>query len=272
VKTPPLRSQNRFEGLKVDDMDDSDNDTMDTVVVPTSSDSNSTKMARGTDENQPGVPETCLIPKPIESKLVTSPKEGEKYFIRSARIAREINLKITITTLDTHDTIGFMALLDSGATGLFIDRGFVHRNGLKTRALDQPIKVYNVDGTLNQGGSITEEITLMISHKGHKEKAVFEVCDLGKSAVILGHPWLRKHNPEINWQTGEVKMSRCPRECNVWIRAATKERKQRKLAEKWKYKATVEEVEDEEEFVRRGGTMMEDDGILEEIVEEVFIR
>ena len=112
----------------------------------------------------------------------------------------------------------------------------------------------------------------MISHKGHKEKAVFEVCDLGKSAVILGHPWLRKHNPEINWQTGEVKMSRCPRECNVWIRAATKERKRRKLAEKWKYKATVEEVEDEEEFVRRGGTMVENDGILEEIVEEVFIR
>jgi len=67
--------------------------------------------------------------------------------------------------------LGFMALLDSGATGLFIDRGFVHRNGLKTRALDQPIKVYNVDGTLNQGGSITEEITLMISHKGHKEKS-----------------------------------------------------------------------------------------------------
>jgi len=167
--------------------------------------------------------------------------------------------------------LGLWHCWTQGATGLFIDRGFVHRNGLKTHALDQPIKVYNVDGTLNQGGSITEEITLMISHKGHKEKAVFEVCDLGKSAVILGHPWLRKHNPEINWQTGEVKMSRCPRECNVWIRAATKERKRRKLAEKWKYKATVEEVEDEEEFVRRGGTMMEDDGILEEIVEEVFI-
>jgi len=165
-----------------------------------------------------------------------------------------------------------MALLDSGATGLFIDRGFVHRNRLKTHALDQPIKVYNVDGTLNQGGSITEEITLMISHKGHKERAVFEVCDLGKSAIILGHPWLQKHNPEIDWQTGQVKMSRCPRECNVWIRATTKERKRRKLAEKWKYKATVEEVEDEEEFVRRGGTMIEDDGVLEEIVEEVFIR
>jgi len=31
-------------------------------------------------------------------------------------------------------------------------------------------------------------------------------------------------------------------------------------------------VEDEEEFVRRGGTMIEDDGVLEEIVEEVFIQ
>ena len=57
----------------------------------------------------------------------------------------------------------------------------------------------------------------------------------------------------------------------MWIRATTKETKQRKLAEKWKYKATLEEVEEEEEFVRRGGTMIEDDGVLEGIVEEVFI-
>ena len=133
MKTPPLCSQNRFEGLTVDDMDDSDNDTMDTeVVVPTNSDSSSTKMAGGPDENQLGVPETCLTPEPIESKLVTGPKAGEKFFIRSARVAREINLKIMITTLDTHDTIGFMPLLDSEAMGLFIDRAFVHWNGLKT--------------------------------------------------------------------------------------------------------------------------------------------
>jgi len=159
VKTPPLCSQNMFEGLTIDDMENSDNDTMDTVVVPTNSGDSSTKMARGPDESQPGIPETCLIPKLVESKLVTSPKAGENFFIRSARIAREINLKITITTLDTDDTIGFMALLDSGAIGLFIDRAFVHRNGLKTQTLDQLIKVYNVDGTLNQGGSITEDHT-----------------------------------------------------------------------------------------------------------------
>jgi len=36
------------------------------------------------------------------------------------------------------------------------------------------------------------------------------VCNLGKTKVILGMPWLQVHNPEINWETGEVKMTRCP--------------------------------------------------------------
>jgi len=36
-----------------------------------------------------------------------------------------------------------------------------------------------------------------------------DVCDLGKTDVILDMPWLQAHNPEINWETGEVKMTRC---------------------------------------------------------------
>ena len=26
-------------------------------------------------------------------------------------------------------------------------------------------------------------------------------------------PWLAHYNPEIDWRTGEVKMTRCPEEC-----------------------------------------------------------
>ena len=29
----------------------------------------------------------------------------------------------------------------------------------------------------------------------------------------MGMPWLRCHNPEIDWKTKEVKMMRCPEEC-----------------------------------------------------------
>ena len=31
--------------------------------------------------------------------------------------------------------------------------------------------------------------------------------------VILGMPWLARHNPEIDWRMGEVKMTRCSEEC-----------------------------------------------------------
>jgi len=60
-----------------------------------------------------------------------------------------------------------------------------------------------------------EEVTLISSYQGHKECAVFEVCVLGKSNLIIGYTWLHKHNPEINWETGKVEMMRCPRECNI---------------------------------------------------------
>jgi len=161
--------------------------------------------------------------------------------------------------MDTHHMVDVKALLDSGATGMFIDKKFAEGNRIAMRLLDKPICVYNVDGTLNQGGSITHEVTLMLSHKGHKEKAVFEVCDLGKSTVIIGYTWLQKHNPTIDWKTGDIKFTRCLRECNLNV--ATKKRKQKK-ASAFKYKASVEEVDndaEEEEMEYEGDEKTEDD-------------
>ena len=50
-------------------------------------------------------------------------------------------------------------------------------------------------------------------YKGHIERMRIDVCDLGKTNVILGMPWLQVHNPEINWEIGKVKIMRCPPLC-----------------------------------------------------------
>jgi hypothetical protein len=42
------------------------------------------------------------------------------------------------------------------------------------------------------------------------------VTRLGKQSLILGYNWLRNHNLEINWQTKDVKMSRCPLQCSTF--------------------------------------------------------
>ena len=49
--------------------------------------------------------------------------------------------------VDTQKEIQVDALLDSGATGLYVDATFVKENGLNTQKLVQEIPVYNVDGT-----------------------------------------------------------------------------------------------------------------------------
>jgi hypothetical protein len=86
-----------------------------------------------------------------------------------------------------------------------------------------------------------------MSHQGHKERTVFEVCDLGKNNLIIGYTWLQKHNPEVNWKTGEVEMTRCPRECNVFVRQLKKVKKvKREKSSTRKYSVTMEEVPDED--------------------------
>jgi len=122
----------------------------------------------------------------------------ERSFVRTLRPKQELMISIGLRTMDMHCMVDVKALLDSRATGLFIDKKFAEGNRIMMRLLDKPICVYNIDGTLNQGGSITHEVTLMLSHKGHKEKVVFEVCDLRKSTVIIGYTWLQKHSPMID--------------------------------------------------------------------------
>ena len=99
--------------------------------------------------------------------------------------------------------------------------------------LAQPIPVYNVDGTLNEAGSITEVVSLILHYNNHSERMTFCVTNLGTQKLILRHSWLRKHNPEIDWSTGKVKMSRCPpRSCSSCQDELRQERITRKAESK----------------------------------------
>jgi len=76
--------------------------------------------------------------------------------------------------MDTHRMVDVKALLDSGATGMFIDKKFAEENRIAMRPLNKPIRVYNVDGTLNQGGSITHEVTKDTRKKRYSKYAISE--------------------------------------------------------------------------------------------------
>ena len=62
------------------------------------------------------------------------------------------------------------ALLDSGASGKFIDEDYARDIHVKKKDLRKPIMVYNVDGTPNKQGTITQYVELYLTIHKRKQK------------------------------------------------------------------------------------------------------
>jgi len=90
---------------------------------------------------------------------------------------------------------------------------FARKQGFKLKKLERPIQVRNVDGSFNKEGLIENMVEVNVYYKGHVERMEIDVIEGQKWSVILKMPWLAHHNPEINWKTGKVKMTRCLEEC-----------------------------------------------------------
>jgi hypothetical protein len=77
--------------------------------------------------------------------------------------------------------------------------------GLGTQNLPQVLQVNNVDGTVNQAGSITQYYNLWIKQGDKTVKLGFYIANLGHDRVILGHPWFKEFNPVIDWSTNQLQ-------------------------------------------------------------------
>jgi len=99
--------------------------------------------------------------------------------------------------------------------GSFMSRNYVECHRLTTQKLGRLIPVYNVDGSSNESGSITEIVDAILHFDGHSERTTFAVTNLGRQDIILRFTWLKEHNLEIDWQTQKVSMSRCLSKCHT---------------------------------------------------------
>ena len=122
-------------------------------------------------------------------------------------------MKIGLERIDTQEGITVEALLDSGTTGLEMSSEFARKQSFKLKKLERPINIRNVDGLLNKEGPIENTVEVNIYYQEHRKRTEIDVIGEQKWTVILGMPWLARHNPEIDWRIGEVKMTRCPEEC-----------------------------------------------------------
>ena len=140
-------------------------------------------------------------------------KRGVEKKEKKEKYLREVMVKIRLKQEEEEEGVVTKALLDSGAIGLVMSEEFARRHKFKRTKLERPVYVRNINGTLNYVGPIVDTVEVEIFFKGHKERTTIDVIGGQKWSVILGMPWLGCHNPEIDWKTREVKMTRCPEEC-----------------------------------------------------------
>ena len=76
-------------------------------------------------------------------------------------------MRIRIEKINTYEGVTVKTLLDSRATGMFINRKFVEKNGFKIEKLERVLKVINVDRSNNSGGNIIHEVECNVYYKGH---------------------------------------------------------------------------------------------------------
>src|SRR5258707_10658478 len=148
-------------------------------------------------------------------------------FVRVDQVNRtSLTIPIELRSMKGKHSITKNALVDSGATANFIHWKLVDRFHMKKEKLPTPLIVRNADNTSNIRGKITHKVVLAVSINSHKEVITFYVSDLGSDDLILGHTWLNRHNPEVDWTTPSLSFSCCPPSCSLslttkWQRAYT---------------------------------------------------
>jgi len=139
--------------------------------------------------------------------------QNNKYIIPNCRTSegkKELNVQANVKTKNGKK-LKVKALVDSRCTHTGIDEQLVKNKRIQTKTINFSFKVFNANGTKSR--EVTKVASLEIEINGYKETLEVAVTDLDGTDMFLGHDWLVKHNPEVNWKNGTIKFTRCPGNC-----------------------------------------------------------
>ena len=92
-----------------------------------------------------------------------------------------------------------IALVDTGASGFaFISTSVCNRLHLKPKALQSSVSLIGFEG--KRSSLVTHKVSFSLAIGRHVEELSAFVIDSCKNDLILGLPWLERHNPYVNWK------------------------------------------------------------------------
>jgi hypothetical protein len=107
------------------------------------------------------------------------------------------------------------AMVDCGAIENFVDKKYAKKIQIPMDEKKVPCRVLAVEGREVASRPVTHDTMVELIVNDHREKIKLHCITIGNSPIIVGLPWLRKHNPTIDWKKGKVifDSDQCVREC-----------------------------------------------------------
>jgi len=84
-----------------------------------------------------------------------------------------------------------------------------------------------VDGSEITGGPVTHDTQVSMTINNHEEKIRLHCITIGNAPVILGLPWLKLHNPAIDWRAHRLSFHEQPQSPKNAPQNSTTERHQK---------------------------------------------
>lgn len=141
----------------------------------------------------------------MPSKSQRSPVEEGLLASATSLISPSKSCTIIPITLRWSGTfVSCNALIDSGAEGNFLDESWALKQGIPLQRREEATPLFALDGSsLPRVHLQSSPLSLTVSGN-HHETLSFLVFHSPYSPVVLGHPWLVKHNPYINWSNNSI--------------------------------------------------------------------
>ena len=111
---------------------------------------------------------------------------------------------MSVELVTAEQRVVHLALVDSGADENLMDQQLAERLGLEMYPLSKPLDATALDGRLLCQVSHRTQLVRLDIKGNHSELISFHIFHSSLHPLILGLPWLIKHNPHIDWSTGNV--------------------------------------------------------------------
>lgn len=157
-----------------------------------------------TGEQYPGANKTHLYPASNDSTTCNYSHTNKENYTLALCVHATIDMEGHLTMNVHMNKVSVVALVDSGATGVFMHPDFAKHCNATIRMKTIPREVRIIDGRTISSGLITHETTVDLIVNGHREKLLANITNTGRYDCILGTPWLVCHDPTIQWSQRKV--------------------------------------------------------------------